>query len=248
MRIFNYIKRHFYAKQSQFLTVFFAVFCVFFFSTSNAQIIGADLSADVSIGGDSSQIKAKSSLFSRSSTTFSLSDKLQYKPGKNLDQNNYSAKAEFWSKGSWGISGNIQQNTFNLFGLPKDSDSKRIDVNRKFIRSQNSDSYLAFGLGWQSLSVSGDIESDGLNVSLIGKYSITNHFKFYGNGTLFQGFDGSVEDDVTGFQLEAGLNYALGSRLSFSAGFKISDLESRLSSQQDRSFSSSFLIGTSLSF
>ena len=177
-----------------------------------------------------------------------MSDELQYKPGKSLDQNNYSAKAEFWSKGSWGVSGNIHQNKFNLFGLPKDSDSKRIDVNRKFIKSQNSDSYLAFGLGWQSLNINGTAESDGLNLSLLGKYSFNNNFKLYGNGTLFQALDSDIEDDVVGIQLEAGVNYQIGSRLSFSAGIKISDLEPQLSSQQGRSFSSRFLIGTNLSF
>ena len=242
------VRRHFYAKKGQRCIVLIALCCPLYFTSVNAQIIGADLAADVSIGGDSSQKKAKSSLFSLSSTTFSLSDELQYKPGKNLDQNNYSAKAEFWSQGAWGFSGNIQQNAFNLFGLPKDSDLKRIDVNRKFIKSQNSDSYLAFGLGWQSLNIDGGIESDGLNLSLLGKYAINNNFKLYGNGSLFQGLDNEVQDDVAGFQLEAGLNYELSLRLSFSAGFKISDLESQLSSQQSSSFSSSFLIGTSLSF
>ena len=217
-------------------------------NVSYAQIIGADLAADISVG-DGPKNK-KSTIFPLASTVFSLSDELQFKPGRTVDQNNYIAKAEFWSKGAWGVSGNIQQNDSNLFGLPKDSDSKRIDVNRKILQAQDSDSFLALGFGWQSFDIEqGLIESDGLNLSLLGKYSFTDNFNLYGNGSVFQSIDNNdFQDDVSGVQLEAGVNYQLGSRLSFSAGFKISDIEAQQTSRQNRSFSSSFLIGTSLSF
>ena len=216
-------------------------------SASYAQVIGADLAVD---SASNQQKNKKSAIFPLASTVFSLSNELQFKPGKTVDQNNYVAKAEFWSKGAWGVSGNIQQNASNLIGLPKDSDSKRIDVNRKILQAQNSDSFLALGLGWQSFDIDeGSIESDGLNLSLLGKYSFTNNFNFYGNGSVFQGLDNNdFQDDVSGVQLEAGVSYQLGSRLSFSAGLKISDIEAQQASSQSRSFSSSFLIGTNLSF
>ena len=216
-------------------------------SVSYAQIVGADLAVD---SANNQQKNKKSAIFPLASTVFSLSDELQFKPGKTVDQNNFIAKAEFWSKGAWGISGNIQQNVGNLFGLPKDSDSKRIDVNRKILQAQNSDSFLALGFGWQSLDIDeGFIESNGLNLSLLGKYSFTNNFNFYGNGSVFQGLDNNdFQDDVSGVQLEAGVSYHLGSRLSFSAGLKVSDIEAQQASRQNRSFSSSFLIGTNLSF
>jgi len=219
-------------------------------SLANAQVIGADLAADISVNAGNSQKNKKTAIFPLASTVFSISDELQFKPGRTTDQNNYIAKAEFWSKGAWGVSGNIQQNTSGLFGLPKDSGSKRFDINRKILRTQNSESFLAFGFGWQSLNLEGGaIESDGLNLSLLGKYAFTENFNFYGNGSLFQSLDNNeFQDDVVGIQVEAGVSYQLASRLSFTAGFKISDLEAQQNSRQDRSFSSSFLIGTSLSF
>lgn len=221
---------------------------IFYAPLGHAQVIGADLAAEVSNLGANTKAKRNSALFSSAKTTFSLSDELQFKPGAAIDQDNYTAKAEFWSKGVWGISGNVQQNDLKLFGLPKGSDSKRIDINRKVIKADSSDSYLAFGFGFQSVDIQNTIESEGLNLSLLGKYSFTDNFLFYGNGTLFQGFDDSYQGDVSGYQFEAGLNYSLGSRLSFSAGLKVSDLEGQQNFQESRSFSSSFLIGTSLAF
>jgi len=166
------------------------IFCASL-DVSYAQIIGAGLAADISVGSaDGQQKNKKSTIFPLASTVFSLSEELQFKPGKTVDQNNYIAKAEFWSKGAWGVSGNIQQNADNLFGLPKDSDSKRIDVNRKILQAQNSDSFLALGFGWQSFDIDqGSIDSDGLNLSLLGKYSFTENFNLYGNGSLFQSID-----------------------------------------------------------
>ena len=220
----------------------------------HAQVIGASLEANVS--GEQSS-KNKSTLIdpprllndaTNARANFSLSDDLQFKPGEALDQNNYIAKAQIWSKGVWGFSGNIQENDIKLFGLPKESDSKRIDVNRKVLSSASSDSFLALGLGWQSYNVENLIQSDGLNLSLLGQYSFTDNFLFYGNGTVFQSFDTSYSDDFSGYQLEAGLNYNVGSRLSFSAGVRVYDLEGQQGLQERRSFSSSVLIGTSLSF
>lgn len=222
------------------------------FSVSVVHAVGENLTVDIASSSKNTQKSKKSILFSSSSTVFSLSDDLQINPDRPIDQDNYSAKAEIWSKGAWGLSGNIQQNALNVFGLPEGSDSKRIDVNRKLFSAHNSDSYLAFGFGWQSFDIDNGLDSEGLNFSLLGKYSVTKNLGLYGNGTLFQSFDTSSQENIEGFQLEAGLNYQLGSRLSFTAGLKISDLESQLSSQQNirqrRGFSSTFLIGTHLSF
>ncbi len=214
----------------------------------HAQLIGADLAAEVSSIDTSTKSNKNSTLLSSGNANFSLSNQLQLRPGTAIDQDNYTAKAEYWSKGVWGISGNVQENDLNLFGLPKGSDSKRIDINRKVIKADNSDSYLAFGFGFQSVDIQDTIESEGLNLSLLGKYSFSDNFLLYGNGTLYQGFDDNFENDVNGYQFEAGLNYNVGSKLSFSAGLKISDLEGQQNFQERRSFSSSFLIGTSLAF
>ena len=228
-----------------------AIFLCVPINVSFGQVLGENLNADLSISNQIVGQEDKTPVaFARSSTVFSLSDELQFKPGRAIDQNNFVAKAEFWSKGFWGVSGNIQQNTSNLFGLPKDSDSKRIDVNRKLLRSQSSDSFLALGVGWQTLNIDdGLIDSDGLNVSLLGRYALTENLNLYGNGSFFQEVDNDqAKDDLVGFQVEASLNYQLGSRLSFSAGFKISDLDGQENSAQIGGFSSSLLIGTSLSF
>ncbi len=241
--------------QSKWHVSFVVLLCVANYSTpANAQVIGASLEANVSEGESTENRSAlidPPRLLNEATAAranFSLSDDLQFKPGKALDQNNYIAKAQIWSKGVWGLSGNIQENDLNVFGLPKESDSKRIDVNRKVLKSTSSDSFLALGLGWQSYTVENLIESDGLNLSLLGQYSFTDNFLFYGNGTVFQSFDTSYSDDFSGYQLEAGLNYNVGSRLSFSAGVRVYDLEGQQNLQERRSFSSSVLIGTSLSF
>jgi len=192
--------------------------------------------------------KTPSSLFHSSSVHVVLSPELEFKPGKSLNQDNYAAKAEYWTEGKWGVSSNIRENQVGLYGVPDNSDFKRIDVNRKFLQAKDSCSFLAWGLGLQSLNIEDQIDSEGLNLSLLGEYTIGNRFSLFGNGTLFQGFDNDFDREVFGYQIEAGVNYQVGSNLSFSAGLKVSDLEQQQDFSGYRSFSSSFLIGTSLAF
>jgi len=192
--------------------------------------------------------KTMNNLFSGGKAEINFSDELKFKPGKNIDQDNYEAKAAYWTEGVWGITGNIQENDIGLFGIPEDSEFARIDVNRKFLQADDSGSFMAVGLGLQSLNIQDEIDSEGINLSVLGEYAFSNKLLLFGNGTLFQGFNQSIDNDVFGYQVEAGLNYEVGSQLSFSAGIKVSDLENENIFAQQRSFSSSFLIGTSLAF
>jgi hypothetical protein len=215
--------------------------CLVFTAQTNAQIIGSNLETTL-LNEENKTISTP-----RLGAQFTINSPSQYKLGAVLDQDNYSAGAEYWSKGNWGLSGKIEENDLSLLGVPKESESARIDVNRKLLSSTKSNSYLAFGLGLQSVNVSDVIDAEGLRFSLLGKLALSENVLFYGNGGLFQSFDESVDDSqVSGYSFEAGLNYQVGSKFSLSAGLKVQDLEDEQLNR--RSQTSSFLIGTHLAF
>ena len=209
-------------------------------SLAHAKTIGSNLETNL--------IQKKSSVSEPSlGMKFSITSPTEFKFGKISDKDNFSASAEYWSQSKWGLSGKVQENEFTLPSLPVNSESARINLNRKVLGSATSNSYLAFGVGWQSVNLSDEFEVEGLSFSLLGKLALADNVSLYGTGDLFQGYEENVSNsEVTGYLLEAGLNYKVGAKFSFSAGLKLLDLEDQQFNRKSQS--SSFLIGTHLSF
>lgn len=226
--------------------------CLFFAAQLQANVTSADsteLSTKLSAKLANILVNPKNGAISipQLGAEITLKSPSQYKFEEGLDQKNYSAGAEFWSKTHWGLSGKIEENGLNLSTISQTTESTRIDLNRKLLSSHSSNSYLAMGVGWQSVNVNNVIDTEGLSFSLLGKLALANNILLYGNGGLFQGLDENAnKNQVTGYQIEAGLNYKVGSKFSFSAGLKVLDLEDQQFNR--RSQTSSFLIGTSLLF
>ena len=55
-----------------------------------------------------------------------------------------------------------------MVDLPKNSETKSINLKRKLININDSQSYLALGLGWQDINIGNDIDAEGVNISLLG--------------------------------------------------------------------------------
>jgi len=216
-----------------------AVFLMLFANIGLSQSIGSSLEPDF--------LADQKVIQSESNTRYgliSISNELQFKPGTKLDQDNYSAKAKLWSNKNWSVTGRVEVNDLKIIDTPKNSSNRRLAINKKLFTAGQSNSYLALGLGWQDISLNNAIDSEGINVSLLGKYSVTNNFLVYGEGSLFE----SLQSDytVSGYQFETGIKYSANKRFSFSAGVKVLDFENQNTSA--RNSSSSFLLGTHLSF
>lgn len=164
----------------------------------------------------------------------------------NLDQDNYTASAEFWSKSEWGFSAKVEETSKKEESMFEKTELARINVNKKLLTSEESDSYLALGMGWQGFDVNKKTESEGLNFSLLGKLALKNNILIYGNGGLYQAFEeGTDSDQNKAYTLEAGVKYKVDSNLSVSAGLKVVDVDDL---QLNKKEQSSFLIGTQLKF
>jgi len=147
-------------------------------------------------------------------TRITIADELQFKPGTQLDENNYSASAEYWNETSWGIAGSIEINDLQIINLPKNSSFRNFDVKKKLFSSQKETSYLALGLGWQDINYGDSIDAEGINFSLLGELSLTNNLLVYGKGSIFEGLN--TDYSVSGYRFETGVTYKTGKQFSFS--------------------------------
>ncbi|MGH1543755.1 MAG: hypothetical protein ACRBHB_25370 [Arenicella sp.] len=177
-----------------------------------------------------------------------VSDKLSIKTKSGVTKDSFATKAEYWSKSKWGVSGNFTNNDTQLFGEPASSEIKNIDVNRQLFRSRNSANYLAVGLGWQEIDIANEINAEGPSFSLLGKLNFANSFQVYGTSSWFPELDKTTSrDNLSGYQLEAGLLFKHRSSLSLKAGVRVLDLDNNQRGTKATS-SSSFLLGTNLTF
>jgi len=165
-----------------------------------------------------------------SKTRITLADELQFKPGTQLDESNYSARAEYWNETSWGIAGSIEINDLQIINVPKNSSTRNFDVKKKLFSSEKQTSFL--------------VDAEGINFSLLGELSLTNNLLVYGKGSIFEGLN--TDYSVSGYRFETGVTYKTGKQFSFSAGVRLDELDDQLSNSE--TVSSSFLLGTHLSF
>jgi len=102
-------------------------------------------------------------------------------------------------------------------------------------------------VGWKSFNLGSEIDVEGVNVSLLGRYSLANKLSIYGTGARFDSVnDSSSSRSVSGYRFETGVKYQATNRFSFSAGLRLQDMQDSANDVSNNS--SSFLIGTHLSF
>jgi len=111
-------------------------------------------------------------------------------------------------------------------------------------------SNLELGLGWQQLDINSQLDASGPKVSVSGRYSLFDDaFQVYGLTSYFpELIDNTIEADVTGYEIEAGLLYKPLPSLSLKAGYRVFSLDLDDSVVEDLGSSSGFLLGTDLSW
>ncbi len=160
----------------------------------------------------------------------------------------FLGKGEFWAN-NWGVSANLLQNTDNdVFGLPKDSEYFNLDVKRRF---GNAETYnFELGLGWQELSIDSQLEASGPKVSLTGRMNVINSVQVYGLTSYFPELEDELRNnDVTAYELEAGVLYQPLPSVSFKAGYRHFSLDIENDPiLEELGSSTGFLLGTDWSW
>lgn len=159
----------------------------------------------------------------------------------------FIGKSEAWSD-KWGISASLLQNdSDDVFGLPKDSKYINLDVKRRF-GSQEKQS-LDIGLGWQELNVESHIEASGPKLSLEGKINLFDAFQVYGTTAWLPELDDELsENTASAYELEAGVLFQPLPSVSLRAGYRHFSLDTDDDLIDELGSSSGFLLGTDLSW
>jgi len=100
-----------------------------------------------------------------------LSDDVNVPVYGDNEYDSFLGKSEIWAK-NWGFSAKLLQNdSDDVFGLPKDSKYFNFDIKRRVFGSQNK-SNVELGLGWQEFDIDSQLEASGPKVSLNGRYNV----------------------------------------------------------------------------
>lgn len=176
-----------------------------------------------------------------------LSSDLNVSSFSDSSYNSFLGSGEVWAN-KWGVSANLLQNDSNdVFGLPRDSEYLNLDVKRRFGGLDKSN--IQLGLGWQALNIDEQLEASGPKFSLSGRLNIIDNFKVYGATSYFPELDDDLNDnDAKAFEFEAGLLYQPVPSISFKAGYRVFELDLDNPIIEDLGSSSGFLLGTDFSW
>jgi len=178
-----------------------------------------------------------------------LSDDISFGVFDNsIEYESFVGKSEVWSD-QWGVSAELLQNEQNdVFGMPADSEYFNFDVKRRFGRPDKTS--VELGLGWQQLNIDSQLEASGPKLSLTGRFSLRNSLKLYGLTSWFPELEDeyNTDEQMTAYELEAGLLYQPYPFISLKAGYRHFALDLQNQNVEELGSSSNFLLGTDLSW
>jgi len=177
-----------------------------------------------------------------------LSDDVNVSIFGDGEYDSFLGKSEIWTN-NWGVSAKLLQNdSDDVFGLPKDSKYFNFDVKHRVFGTQDNTN-LELGLGWQQLDIDSQLEASGPKVSLSGRYNVLKSFQVYGLTSYFPELeDDKKNSDATGYEIEAGLLYKPLPSWSLKAGYRVFSLDLEDPIVEELGSSSGFLLGTDLSW
>jgi hypothetical protein len=177
-----------------------------------------------------------------------LSDDVNVSVFGDSSYDSFLGKSEVWTN-NWGVSAKLLQNdSDDVFGLPKDSRFFNFDVKHRVFGSQDTSS-VELGVGWQQLDIDSQLEASGPKVSLSGRYNVLNGFQVYGLTSYFPELEDEIQTgEVKGYEIEAGLLYKPLPSWSLKAGYRVFSLDIEDPIVEELGSSSGFLLGTDLSW
>lgn len=163
----------------------------------------------------------------------------------DLDAGTVSLRGESWWDNKWGIQGGIDLTDIDA---PQFDDPKRVsfDIKRRLF-SPTDNTFLAAGLGWESLGLENGETSEGIRLSLEGRMGLAGVATLYGESVWMPKFD-SVKglDDISGLEFETGVVFNPFPFLSIRAGYRRFKLDYNLSGGSGNTTSQGLVIGTGI--
>jgi len=164
-------------------------------------------------------------------------------PLGDVENDSFLGKSELWGD-KWGVSAKLLQNDRdNVFGYPQDSEFFNLDVRRRF--GSRDKSNFELGLGWQELNIDSQLEASGPRVSLSGRLNVFSSFQVYGLTSYFPELEDDLQNnDVSAFEVEAGVLYSPLPSVSLKAGYRHFSLDLEDPVIKELGSTSGFLLGT----
>ncbi len=162
-----------------------------------------------------------------------------------LDAGTLSLRAEGWWNKKWGIRGGLYLTDIDA---PQFDDPRRIslDVKRRFL-SPTDNTFVAAGLGWENLGLESGETSNGIRLSLEGRFGLGGIATLYGESIWMPSFS-SVNglSNVSGIEFETGVVFDPFPFLSVRAGYRRFRLNYDLNNDSGNSISQGLLIGAGI--
>jgi opacity protein-like surface antigen len=167
----------------------------------------------------------------------------------SFDAGTVGVEAEAWWSQRWGIKGSL----FKSDVLENDSkggpDFLSFDVKRRLI-SPTQNNFLALGLGWQSVDLTKDADTEGFRLLLQGALGLTPVLSVFGHAAWLPGLVESDQlKDPKGLEFEAGIAVNPFPYLSLRAGYRQFNLDfNSPAGENETSRSKGVVLGAGVTF
>ena len=143
----------------------------------------------------------------------------------SFDAGTVGIDAEAWWNQGWGLKGSLYKADVLESNSGQGPDFLSVDVKRRLI-SPTLNNYLALGLGWQSVDLTKEADTEGYRFLLQGGIGLTPVLSVYGHTAWLPGLVSSDEiRDPKGLELEAGIAVKPFPFISFRAGYRAFTLD-----------------------
>ena len=167
----------------------------------------------------------------------------------SFDAGTVGADAEVWWRQRWGIKGSLYKSDVVESNSRDGPDFLSFDVKRRLI-SPTENNFLALGLGWQTVDLTNDADTQGYRFLLQGGLGLTPVLSVYGHTAWLPGMVESDEiGNPKGLEFEAGIAIKPFPFVSFRAGYRAFRLEYvGLEGAKETSKSRGVILGAGLTF
>ncbi|MFC1681754.1 hypothetical protein ACFL1S_08265 [Pseudomonadota bacterium] len=167
----------------------------------------------------------------------------------SFDAGTVGADAELWWRQRWGIKGSYYKSDVVESNSGDGPDFFSIDVKRRLI-SLTENNFLALGLGWQTVDLAKDGDTQGYRFLLQGGLGLTPVLSVYGHAAWLPGMVESDEiGDPKGLEFEAGIAVKPFPFVSFRAGYRTFTLDYvSLDGANETSKSKGIIVGAGVTF
>lgn len=167
----------------------------------------------------------------------------------SFDAGTVGIDGEAWWAQRWGIKGSLYKSDVVESNSGEGPDFLSVDVKRRLL-SPSENNFLALGLGWQSVDLTREADTEGYRLLLQGGLGLTPMLSLYGHAAWMPGLVSSAEvGDPKAVEIEAGVAIKPFPFVSFRAGYRTFKLD-YVSAQgaNEESTSKGVLVGAGVTF